>query len=59
MEIIDAIYAGYAEAPNQGAIHRRGNEYLDSEFPLLSYIASSYTGDGLQNVDADEGESNE
>jgi hypothetical protein len=38
MEFVDAIYNGYGEKPNQGKINTRGNEYLDKEFPLLSYI---------------------
>jgi hypothetical protein len=41
MEFVDAIYAGYGEKPNQGKINSKGNEYLDKEFPLLSYIAKA------------------
>jgi len=42
MEFVDEIYAGYAEKPSQGKIQNKGNEYLDKEFPLLSYISKTY-----------------
>jgi len=42
MEFVDEIYAGYAEKPNQGKIQNKGNEYLDKEWPLLSYISKTY-----------------
>jgi peptidyl-prolyl cis-trans isomerase A (cyclophilin A) len=58
MEYVDAIYAGYGEKPNQGTIQNRGNEYLDKEFPLLSYIAKAYNGKGLDEAGAEDGESN-
>ena len=32
------IYTKYGEAPSQGKIMNRGNEYLKEEFPLLDYI---------------------
>ena len=41
MEFVDAIYDGYGEKPDQGKIQRKGNEYLDKEFPLLSYIVTT------------------
>ncbi|VEU36448.1 unnamed protein product [Pseudo-nitzschia multistriata] len=44
MDLVDQIYAGYAEKPNQGKIQARGNEYLDKEFPLLSYISKTRRG---------------
>lgn len=44
MEVVDALYSGYGDAPpngngpNQGLIAQRGNEYLESEFTELDYI---------------------
>lgn len=38
MPVVEAIYSGYGEAPNQGQIQGRGNEYLESEFPELDYV---------------------
>ena len=59
MEYIDAIYAGYGEEPHQGKIQRRGNEYLDSEFPLLSFIATSYGAEAPKEASAEQEENNE
>jgi peptidyl-prolyl cis-trans isomerase A (cyclophilin A) len=38
MDIADALYKGYGETPNQGAIQGQGNAYLDSKFPKLDAI---------------------
>ncbi|MDH3207379.1 MAG: peptidylprolyl isomerase [Gemmatimonadota bacterium] len=38
MEVVDALHGGYGEAPDQGQIQGRGNEYLESQFPELDYI---------------------
>jgi len=44
MDVIDSLHTGYGEGaprgkgPNQGLIHRRGNEYLRDEFPELDYL---------------------
>jgi len=38
MEVAEAIYPGYGEAPNQGQIQAEGNEYLESAFPDLDYV---------------------
>ena len=42
MDLVDQIYGGYGEKPNQGKIQAMGNQYLDKEFPLLSYISETY-----------------
>jgi peptidyl-prolyl cis-trans isomerase A (cyclophilin A) len=38
MAVVDAIYAGYGERPDQGRITAEGNAYLASEFPKLDYV---------------------
>ena len=40
MEIVDALYAGYGESPNQGRIIQEGNAYLAKDFPKLDHIVS-------------------
>lgn len=39
MEVVDRLYAGYGESPEQGLIQARGNAYLASAFPRLDSIA--------------------
>ena len=39
-EVVDAIYSGYGEKPDQSAIQAQGNSYLKKAFPKLSYIVS-------------------
>ena len=38
MEVVEKLYAGYGERPDQDLIKRRGNAYLTAEFPNLDYI---------------------
>lgn len=38
MEIVEKLYGGYGEAPDQGALTKRGNAYLMAAFPKLDYI---------------------
>eukprot|EP00537_Pseudo-nitzschia_pungens_P012694 CAMPEP_0172394272 /NCGR_PEP_ID=MMETSP1061-20121228/14392_1 /TAXON_ID=37318 /ORGANISM="Pseudo-nitzschia pungens, Strain cf. pungens" /LENGTH=275 /DNA_ID=CAMNT_0013125591 /DNA_START=328 /DNA_END=1155 /DNA_ORIENTATION=- len=47
MDIVDKLYAGYGEGapggkgPNQALIQKKGNEYLTSSYPNLSYISKA------------------
>jgi peptidyl-prolyl cis-trans isomerase A (cyclophilin A) len=38
MSVVDGIYAGYGELPDQGRITAEGNRYLESQFPRLDYV---------------------
>jgi peptidyl-prolyl cis-trans isomerase A (cyclophilin A) len=38
MSVVDAIYAGYGETPDQGRITAEGNAYLKQQFPRLDFI---------------------
>merc|ERR1711879_808503 len=55
MHVVDQLYAGYGEGapqghgPQQGIVERKGNEYLMSSFPKLSYIETAEI-DGLQST---------
>ena len=39
MDVVDHMYAGYGEQPDQGMIQMRGNAYLAAQFPRLDSIA--------------------
>jgi len=41
MDVVDKIYPGYAEAPDQGRITMEGKAYLDKNFPKLDSIKSA------------------
>jgi peptidyl-prolyl cis-trans isomerase A (cyclophilin A) len=41
MEVVDSIYGGYGESPDQGAIQSLGNSYLNGNFPRLDYIKTA------------------
>jgi peptidyl-prolyl cis-trans isomerase A (cyclophilin A) len=41
MSVVDSIFAGYRETPDQARIAEEGNAYLRREFPLLDYIKSA------------------
>jgi len=41
MEIIEHLYGGYGEQPDQGAITSQGNAYLEKNFPNLDYIKTA------------------
>jgi peptidyl-prolyl cis-trans isomerase A (cyclophilin A) len=41
MDVVDSIYSGYGDAPDQTMIGSLGNSYLNREFPKLDYIKSA------------------
>ena len=41
MEIIEHLYGGYGEQPDQGAITSQGNAYVEKSFPNLDYIKTA------------------
>lgn len=41
MEVVDKLFSGYGERPNQARIQMRGNAYLEEDFPELDYIESA------------------
>jgi peptidyl-prolyl cis-trans isomerase A (cyclophilin A) len=41
MEVVEKLYSGYREAPDQQRIERQGNSYLTGNFPRLDYIKTA------------------
>jgi peptidyl-prolyl cis-trans isomerase A (cyclophilin A) len=41
MDVVQQIYSGYGESPDQGAITAKGKAYLDKSFPKLDSIKSA------------------
>ena len=41
LNVVESLYAGYAETPDQSQIQAQGNAYLQSRFPMLDYIQSA------------------
>ena len=41
MDVVDALNAEYAEAPDQAQISSQGNAYLDANFPRLDSIVTA------------------
>jgi peptidyl-prolyl cis-trans isomerase A (cyclophilin A) len=41
MEVVDDLYGGYGDQPQQNMIERQGNQYLESTFPKLDYIKTA------------------
>lgn len=38
MDVVDSLYSGYGEAPDQLLIQVQGNKYLNRMFPKLDYV---------------------
>jgi len=41
MNVIESIYDGYRELPDQDSIQTKGNDYLNRNFPELDYIITT------------------
>jgi peptidyl-prolyl cis-trans isomerase A (cyclophilin A) len=41
MNVVDQIYSGYGDKPDQTRIQTEGNAYLEKEFPNLDYIKTA------------------
>ncbi len=46
MKVVDSIYSGYGETPDQFRIQKAGNPYLEKDFPKLDYIKSAVIEEG-------------
>ena len=42
MNVLDSVYSGYGEIPDQKRIFLEGKQYLENHFPLLDYIDTSH-----------------
>ena len=41
MEVVQNLYSGYGQTPDQNLIQLQGNDYLQSQFPQLDYIKTA------------------
>ena len=50
LAIVDKLYKGYGEQPQQSEILSKGDAYLNANFPLLSRIRSVRTYDVVEGI---------
>ena len=53
MDVVDQIYSGYGEDPNQELIQNEGNKYLKKQFGKLSYIENVQFIESLDQLAGD------
>lgn len=41
MDVVDRLYGGYGESPNDGHLHYKGDDYLKENFPKLDSIKAA------------------
>ncbi len=41
MDVVQNLYSGYGQTPDQNLIQLQGNDYLQSQFPQLDYIKTA------------------
>jgi peptidyl-prolyl cis-trans isomerase A (cyclophilin A) len=41
MNVVQNLYSGYGQTPQQDLIQAQGNAYLESRFPKLDYIKTA------------------
>jgi hypothetical protein len=41
MDVVQNLFAGYRQTPQQDLIQLQGNDYLQSQFPQLDYIKTA------------------
>jgi len=51
MEVIDQVYSGYGGKPVFDELKRKGNKYLDDEFPKLTKIKSVTISESSEDMD--------
>jgi hypothetical protein len=53
MKVVDRVYAGYGQTPDQDSIYAEGDAYLLANFPLLTFINGTTTTTATTAADAD------